>query len=83
MKNNGWIVVQDSLGKMGPYAYSSQLQIWVGYDDPTFSVVKSNYIIAKGLGGAMLWDISHDDFGNCCGGGVNPIQTTIGNTFGN
>ncbi len=76
--NSGWSVVQNSQGLMGPYAYSSSSPIqWVGYDDPAFAVVKGNYAISRGLGGAMVWDISKDDFGNRCGTGNNPMLTAI------
>ncbi len=75
---SGWKVVQNSQGLMGPYAYSPSSPIqWVGYDDPAFATVKANYVLSKGLGGAMVWDISEDDFGNRCGGGANPVITAI------
>ena len=82
VKNNGWKVVQDPLGKMGPYAYSNANLNWVGYDDPAFAIVKSKYLVSMGLGGAMVWDISTDDFGNLCGGGANPIITAISQAIG-
>ena len=82
VKNGGWSVVQDSSGQMGPYAYSNNVDInWVGYDDPAFAIVKAEYIISKGLGGAMAWDISYDDFRNFCEGGFNPILTAISETI--
>ena len=77
---SGWKVVRDPLGRNGPYAYSPDkapnIQ-WVGYDDPAFAVVKSNYALSMGLGGAMVWDIAQDDFVNRCGTGFNPILTAI------
>lgn len=81
VKNNGWFVVQDPSAKMGPYAYSKANLNWVGYDDPTFAIVKSKYVLSMGIGGAMVWDISTDDFGNSCGGGANPIMTAISQTI--
>ena len=75
---SGWTVVQDPLKQTGPYAYSpSSPTLWVGYDDPAFATIKSNYALSKGLGGAMVWDISEDDFHNTCGGGTNPVMTAI------
>ena len=73
-------MVQDPLAKMGPYAFSKANLNWVGYDDPAFAVVKSKYVLSMGLGGAMVWDISTDDFGNLCGGGANPIIKAISQT---
>jgi len=67
---------------MGPYAFTRLNLPWVGYDDPAFATVKSDYIIAKGLGGAMVWDVSLDDFANVCGDGANPIQTAIARVMG-
>lgn len=81
VKSNGWKVVQDTLGQRGPIAYSPASLSWVGYDDPNFAAVKSNYILAKRLGGAIVWDISTDDFSNACGAGANPIQTAISKTI--
>ena len=40
--------------------------IFVGYDDPFMVLIKADYILEKGLGGAMVWDISLDDFANRC-----------------
>jgi len=78
VKTKGWKVVQDPKNQTGPYAYSpTNPIIWVGYDDPGFSIVKSKYALANGLGGVMVWDISQDDFKNLCGGGVNPMLTAI------
>ena len=79
VKNGGWSVVHFSSGQMSPYAYSNVN--WVGYDDPAFAIVKTNYIVSKGLGGAMAWDISYDDFHNFCEGGFNPILTAISKTI--
>ena len=82
VRNNGWKVVQDNKGQTGPYAYSPTSPVqWVGYDDPSFAVVKSQYALANGLGGVMVWDISQDDFKNLCGGGVNPMLTAISQTI--
>ena len=75
------MVVRDPQGQMGPYAYTRLNLSWVGYDDAAFATVKANYITSKGLGKAMVWDISLDDFANLCGDGANPIQTAIAQTI--
>lgn len=81
---SSWSVTQDPAKNIGPYAVSpTSPKTWVGYDDPQMAIVKSNYILAKGLGGAMTWDISMDDFQNTCGGGANPVMTAISNTLKN
>lgn len=83
VKNEGWEVVVDQEFKIGPYASSPNVpKTWVGYDDPAMANVKSRYVLDNGLGGAMVWDISTDDFRNTCGEGVNPIMTNISRTVG-
>jgi chitinase len=59
VKNAGWVEVDDP---EGPYAYSMDKTIWVGYDTPGSAADKANYIIQRGLGGAMIWDLPQDDF---------------------
>ncbi len=74
----GWKVFSDPFQRIGPYAVSpTDPTTWVGYDDPVMAIVKSQFILSKGLGGAFLWDISNDDFKDTCGLGVNPITTAI------
>jgi GH18 family chitinase len=58
IKNEGWTEVNDLSN--GPYAYMGKQ--WVGYDTPEFAKVKSDYVVEKGLGGAMIWDLATDDF---------------------
>lgn len=77
VRTKGWVVYNSSVNgneKMGPYAVSPSFpQMWVGYDDPNMVAVKSQYILSKNLGGAMLWDISFDDFVD--GQKTNPVLT--------
>jgi chitinase len=44
----------------GPYAYHRNQ--WVGYDTVESAKVKAEYVNEKGLGGAMIWELSTDDF---------------------
>ena len=81
IRNEGWHAVEDPDQLNGPYAYSSgNPKTWVGYDDIKMTAVKSQYVIDNHLGGAMVWDISTDDFRNNCGDGANPLMTTISET---
>ena len=74
----GWTEVKDTDRWMGPYALSpNNPKNWVGYDDPAMAVVKSKYVLSNGLGGVFVWSIDFDDFGNICGGGINPMLTAI------
>lgn len=77
LKSASWQQVSSPNNTMGPYAYNLATRNWVGYDDVAMATVKANYVLAKGLGGAMVWDMSMDDFRNSCGGGVNPLMTAI------
>jgi chitinase len=83
IRTEGWTVVQDPDNLTGPYAYSARAEnkTWVGYDDVNMATVKSRYVKEKGLGGAMIWDMSTDDFKNRCGDGSNPLSTAIANAI--
>jgi chitinase len=43
-----------------PYLYDPARKLWISYDDPQSIKIKVDYITAKGLGGAMLWELSGD-----------------------
>lgn len=60
VKNAGWEEIDDP---EGPYSYSKNKTIWVGYDTPGSAADKANYALARGLGGVMIWDLTQDDFG--------------------
>ncbi|WNG45931.1 glycosyl hydrolase [Archangium minus] len=43
------------------YVYNPNTKIWIAYDDPQSMSAKADYILSKGLGGAMAWELSSDD----------------------
>ena len=43
-----------------PYLYDPVSRLWISYDDTQSIKVKADFIKAKGLGGAMIWEISGD-----------------------
>ena len=43
-----------------PYLYDPVRKLWISYDDAESMTIKTDYIAAKGLGGAMIWEISGD-----------------------
>ena len=43
------------------YVYSPSTKIWIAYDDVNSVTAKANYILSKGLGGSMAWELSGDD----------------------
>ena len=44
----------------GPYAFGDNT--WVGYDTIKTTEKKSQYVLHNNLGGAMIWELSADDF---------------------
>ena len=50
VESDGWEVVQDPSGSMGPYAFKGDQ--WVSYDDVTSVKDKSSFINDLDLGGA-------------------------------
>lgn len=47
-------------GTQTPYLFNAEESIFISYDDPESITIKAEYIRSKGLGGAMIWEISQD-----------------------
>ncbi len=63
---------------VAPYCYKGDQ--WLGYDDEKSFEEKANYILDKGLAGAMVWSIDTDDFKGFCGrenGLINTLADVI------
>ena len=43
-----------------PYLYDARTGLWISYDDAQSMRAKAAFISSKGLGGAMIWEISGD-----------------------
>jgi chitinase len=43
-----------------PYLYNKTAGVFVSYDDPQSLQAKAQYAVQKGLGGAMIWELSAD-----------------------
>ena len=80
VKNEGYEVVTDPDGNLGPYAFKGRQ--WVGYDDKEMIRRKSEYVRKMGLGGGMIWALDLDDFSNRCGEGAHPLLSTIKSVLG-
>ena len=46
-----------------PYLYDPARQLFMSYDDPQSITVKTDFIKSRGLGGAMIWELSGDRSG--------------------
>lgn len=46
-----------------PWLYNKETKIMISYEDSESIAVKAKYVIQKGLGGMMLWDLGQDDSG--------------------
>lgn len=75
IQKQGWSVVRDKKGRMGPYAY--QKDQWVSFDDTLMIRHKSEFVKAMNLGGAMIWALDLDDFKNYCSCEEYPLLRTI------
>lgn len=53
----------------------------MGYDNVKSVTYKAEYILKKGLAGAMVWSIDYEDQLNNCGDGVFPLMTAINNAL--
>ena len=42
------------------WLYSPSKHTFIGFDNPTTIWAKCSYIVSRGLGGAMIWDVSSD-----------------------
>lgn len=60
IKKEGWTVVRDRKGRIGPYAFKGDQ--WVGFDDQAMIHHKSEFVKYNDLGGAMIWALDLDDF---------------------
>jgi GH18 family chitinase len=78
--------VTDPSHKLGSYAFrlpdsSSEVGLWVAYEDPDTAGYKGAYVKNKGLGGIAIWDISLDDFRGVCTGERFPILKAARNNM--
>ncbi|MDB2606610.1 glycoside hydrolase family 18 protein [Zobellia sp.] len=45
---------------MAPFMYNTKDSLMVSYDDTVSVAKKTNYVISKGLGGIMFWELGND-----------------------
>ena len=55
----GWVRYWDDIAKV-PYLYNANSDKFVSYDDPESIALKVQYVVAKSLGGVMIWELSQD-----------------------
>jgi chitinase len=47
-----------------PFLYNPTTQVFISYDDEESCNKKVDFILSKGLGGVMVWELSSDDSNN-------------------
>ncbi|KAG1474658.1 hypothetical protein G6F56_000221 [Rhizopus delemar] len=57
---SGWTTLWDPVSQT-PFAYKSESQQFVTFDNPLSLKVKTDYVIKHKLGGMMLWSLEMDD----------------------
>lgn len=82
VQSGKWNGYQDPIPMGSPQDSSPSFSDQRAYDDSAMIILKANYILSQGLGGAYVTDVSQDDFRNACGGGVNRLLTAIAKAFG-
>lgn len=73
-----WDIKENYIGQRGyvrywndvakvPYLYSTQTKTFITYDDEESINIKLDYLMNKGLGGAMYWEASGDKYNDLLG----------------
>jgi len=63
--------------RLVPYIISTDGTQWIGYDDPESLSLKTDFLMAKGLRGAMFWALELDDSLGDLGEGKYPCISTV------
>jgi chitinase len=58
-KDSGYILYRDEAAQ-APYAYNKSKGLFATFDDPVSIARKTQYVIEKGMGGIMFWELSID-----------------------
>lgn len=69
--------VFENLTDVTSYSYDSSSRELVSYDTPHIATLKAQYVVSKGLGGQMFWDLSTDKTNS-----TDSLVTTTANVFG-
>ncbi|MWV46020.1 hypothetical protein GRF59_20585 [Paenibacillus sp. HJL G12] len=68
---NGFVRYWDEAAQ-APYLFDGST--WISYDDPQSVAAKGQYVLDKGLGGAMFWEYSQDGSGSLLAALASGIQ---------
>jgi chitinase len=60
LKSPDYVRHWDDVAKV-PWLHNAVKQEWITYEDPQSMQLKGEYVVAKGLAGAMFWELSNDD----------------------
>ncbi|KAG1669703.1 putative chitinase 10 [Nymphon striatum] len=78
LRTGTWTKVKGT-DAVGPYAYSGNQ--WVSYMDIEAVANFGEYVLRRGLGGAMVWALDFDDFNVACCPINSPLMSTIERVF--
>ncbi|KAF6212525.1 hypothetical protein GE061_013048 [Apolygus lucorum] len=79
VSGENWEVTREEDESMGPHATKGDQ--WVGYDDISDIIKKSELIKNLRLGGGMIWALDLDDFRNLCHCGPYPLLSALSGTL--
>jgi chitinase len=74
--DSGFIIHRDPVAQ-APYIYNARLHLFLTYDDTISISLKTKYVMQKGLGGIMFWQLGEDSYRN---GLLDAIDETLDST---
>ena len=60
LKLPGYTRYWDDVAKV-PYLHNAEKKEWITYEDAQSMRLKGEYVVSRGLAGAMFWELSNDD----------------------
>jgi len=81
IQNQAAVEYWDSVRKV-PYIITADGTQWIGYDDSQSLLLKTNFLMSRGLRGAMFWALELDDVtGQYSNGQVYPLMNSVKTTM--
>jgi chitinase len=61
IRDSGFVNYWDSIAQ-APYLYNASQKLFMTYDDKKSMQLKTRYLVDKGLGGIMFWELAYDRY---------------------